>query len=342
MALPIIIAKNLLGIPVVLVDVGIIVPASGQITLTETLFVDEILNSVNIHEAITALSIFLNVGGVDLTSSQSAVYINPASPTVQILHNLSATTDPTIADGELFGYSRGSLWLNTSTTVFWSCFVAAAGAAVWSQLGVNGVNPAAHAPRHLPSGADPITTATAIGITDSTNGAGTANSLVRSDHVHAHGNRGGGALHAAATISVAGFMTATDKTKLDSLGAAIASSVITSVPAATTSTIFQDAFPLSNIMLTAAGDYMIMFDTNVSSTTAAGVPEIGVRVNGTVLPDSQRFVQGNGGANVSAFTHTIVLGMAIGAIITGVFRKSSGSGTTSVNNRRFTVIRVNQ
>ena len=32
-----------------------------------------------------------------------------------------------------------------------------------------------------------------------------------------HGNRGGGSLHAVATTSVAGFMSATDKTKLDGI-----------------------------------------------------------------------------------------------------------------------------
>lgn len=42
-------------------------------------------------------------------------------------------------------------------------------------------------------------------------------SASRSDHVHAHGSQGGGALHAAATTSVAGFMSAGDKSKLDAL-----------------------------------------------------------------------------------------------------------------------------
>lgn len=53
-------------------------------------------------------------------------------------------------------------------------------------------------------------------ITDSTNAEGTASTFVRSDHQHAHGDRSGGTLHAVATTSVAGFMSATDKTKLDS------------------------------------------------------------------------------------------------------------------------------
>ena len=52
---------------------------------------------------------------------------------------------------------------------------------------VNGVDPAAHASRHLPSGADPITTAAPTVNLDAatTNATGTANSLARSDHSHA-------------------------------------------------------------------------------------------------------------------------------------------------------------
>jgi len=58
-----------------------------------------------------------------------------------------------------------------------------------------------------------ITTATAVELTDSTNAEGAATSLARSNHTHAHGNRSGGSLHAAAAGDVggagaAGFATA--------------------------------------------------------------------------------------------------------------------------------------
>lgn len=46
-------------------------------------------------------------------------------------------------------------------------------------------------------------------------GVGTAAS--RADHVHAHGTQAGGALHAVVTTSVAGFMSPTDKVKLDGI-----------------------------------------------------------------------------------------------------------------------------
>jgi hypothetical protein len=45
--------------------------------------------------------------------------------------------------------------------------------------------------------------------------AGTSIDGARADHVHAHGNQLGGSLHAAATTSAAGFMSGTDKTKID-------------------------------------------------------------------------------------------------------------------------------
>lgn len=51
---------------------------------------------------------------------------------------------------------------------------------------------------------------------------GTAATAARGDHTHAHGNQGGGALHAAATPSTAGFMPAADKTKLDGITLATA------------------------------------------------------------------------------------------------------------------------
>lgn len=54
-------------------------------------------------------------------------------------------------------------------------------------------------------------------ITDSTNVLGVAGTASRQDHTHAHGSRGGGALHALATVVLAGFMSAADKSKLDSV-----------------------------------------------------------------------------------------------------------------------------
>lgn len=56
----------------------------------------------------------------------------------------------------------------------------------------------------------------------SANAEGSATSLARSDHVHAHGDQAGGSLHADVIAGGAdGFMTGTDKTKLDALVVAV-------------------------------------------------------------------------------------------------------------------------
>lgn len=46
---------------------------------------------------------------------------------------------------------------------------------------------------------------------------GSGEAGARDDHVHAHGDLGGDTLHEVATTSVAGFMSGTDKTKLDGI-----------------------------------------------------------------------------------------------------------------------------
>ena len=78
----------------------------------------------------------------------------------------------------------------------------------------NTVTVEAHASRHLPGGADPLIVGTPTTIGTS-NSIGIVNNFSRSDHIHAHGAQTDGTLHAIVTEAVAGFMSATDKTKLD-------------------------------------------------------------------------------------------------------------------------------
>jgi hypothetical protein len=61
-----------------------------------------------------------------------------------------------------------------------------------------------------------VTTAVAVELAEA-NAEGSATTLARSDHTHDHGNRSGGTLHSAATTGVNGFMSSTDKQKLDAL-----------------------------------------------------------------------------------------------------------------------------
>jgi len=57
------------------------------------------------------------------------------------------------------------------------------------------------------------TTPAAVG----TAAVGTGTTAARADHVHGHGNQAGGSLHSAATTSANGFMSSTDKSKLDGI-----------------------------------------------------------------------------------------------------------------------------
>lgn len=85
---------------------------------------------------------------------------------------------------------------------------------------LNGVTVEGHAARHLPLGADALATATPVDV-GTTNSEGIQNSFARSDHVHAHGNQLGGSLHAVATTSTAGFMSAADKVIVDAMDPAL-------------------------------------------------------------------------------------------------------------------------
>lgn len=61
-----------------------------------------------------------------------------------------------------------------------------------------------------------VQVAAAIEISDSTNAQGNATELAAANHVHAHGVRGGGTLHAASTTAEAGFQSAKNKYKSES------------------------------------------------------------------------------------------------------------------------------
>jgi len=95
------------------------------------------------------------------------------------------------------GSQAGTFWRQTSVN-----FVIGVGAVVWLQFAMS-----------LTYG----NVADLQDVTDGAESAGVSLSVARADHQHFHGNLGGGALHAVATPSVAGFMAAADKDHLDQL-----------------------------------------------------------------------------------------------------------------------------
>jgi hypothetical protein len=129
-----------------------------------------------------------------------------------------------------------------------------------------------------------VSTASATDITDSANAEGSATTLARSDHTHSHGARGGGTLHAVATTSVAGFLSAADKTLLD---AALATK--TRVRAITTAgqTLVADVYTLV-VFGTETYDTKNEFNagTGVFTATEAGYYHVTAQVTLAVVAQS--------------------------------------------------------
>jgi hypothetical protein len=87
------------------------------------------------------------------------------------------------------------------------------------------------------------------------NAQGAAAAFARQDHVHNHGAQTVGTLHAVATTSVAGFMSATDKTKLDAIvskSGIVASGTFAGNPKKATVT-FATAFASANYNISITG-----------------------------------------------------------------------------------------
>jgi len=323
MANPTIQLDNSTASLIALVQLGIDVPASGSIIVTvnpNTILVNEVINDPELNVFVDAGDITLTVDAVALTAQQSKAYVGYN----RVLNNENASLAPTVNDDADAGYSVNSAWIDTTNIVSYLCVDPTANGAVWVRTG---------------GGQSSFGSPVSVGIA---NADGSSGLHTQSDHVHAHADQPGGSLHALVTTLVNGFMSAADKLKLDGLVQQTSGSEFTSLLSSTTLGTFQDAFPTQNIPITVTGVYMIQFEGNIAGSAGSTENEIGITRNGgggpAVITDSQRLMQGNGGASISTYCHTFV-NLTAGDIVTGVFRKASGPGTTTVGNRRITLIR---
>lgn len=116
------------------------------------------------------------------------------------LQNLSADTHLQYLPVDGSRSMTGSLNLNTQSII--------------NSGTINGVTITSLASRLAPGGADALPTSTVQTI-GTQNNEGSGVSFARGDHVHAHGVQTDGTMHAAATVSTNGFMSASDKTIFD-------------------------------------------------------------------------------------------------------------------------------
>jgi hypothetical protein len=122
---------------------------------------------------------------------------------------------------------------------------------------------------------------------------GVGTTAARADHVHAHGAQTDGTLHAAATTSVAGFLSAADKTRLDALRARsyfdVRLATATTLPAYTATTISTNrprltatsngALSIDGVAVVAGDLVLVLFESaancgvyEVIAAGAAGTP----------------------------------------------------------------------
>lgn len=139
---------------------------------------------------------------VDISAVEGLIRKIGSTTYEAIKTNLTSTTAPGFSDDNTQGYAPLSLWLDTDDDVLYICADAATSLAFWVRIGT-------YVSSSTPS---PIGT---------TGAAGSGVIPPAWDHIHAHGDLSGGSLHAAATTSAAGFMSAADKTKIDLVRAVI-------------------------------------------------------------------------------------------------------------------------
>lgn len=177
---------------------------------------------------------------------------------------------------------------------------------------------------------------------------GTATTAARSDHVHAHGDQAGGSLHANATTSVAGFMSAADKVKIND--AALLSGAtftgLVSVPATLTVRAADGGNEGGEITLNGAGSNRTLQIDNFAGTlrifdNGGGIPvyqfggsNLTIGGNGvyhagnyTSIPDATTSVEGLMSAADKTKLNGIAAGATANATDAALRARSSHTGT---------------
>jgi hypothetical protein len=236
---------------------------------------------------------------------------------------------------------------------------------------INGINIASHASRHLPNGADPLTTGVPSSV-GSANSTGVANAFSRQDHVHAHGNQGRGSQHQDVTITESGFMSATDKVFLDKaanfsindgygitgggnlqapitlnvgLNSANAFNVTTSIQTTSTS------YTASDISLTLAeGTWMVTYSAVVSATSNSRIIKTALYLDTSIVDGTQSQYRVGAGAGLlggllgssadQGNNNSSGIVTVIGGSQTLSLRWSTSGGTGIMQQRQITAIRI--
>jgi hypothetical protein len=168
---------------------------------------------------------------------------------------------------------------------------------------INGITITSLASRLQPGGADPLSASTAPSTIGTSNVLGVSNDLARADHIHAHGVQTDGTLHAVATGSVAGFMSAADKTTFDA-----------ATPLSTASTLVSrdgsGATAVDQLTVDSNGAVRLANTANTFHTSIVAPSGLGVNYTLTLPPndgDANQVLQTNG-SGVTSWTNPQIAG----------------------------------
>lgn len=155
------------------------------------------------------------------------------------------------------------------------------------------------------------------------NNAGAASSFALSDHVHSHGNQTSATLHAVATTIANGFMSSTDKTKLDTVSGTAATDAQILISNGTT---YNPRTVSGDATITNTGAVTV---TAVGGSTAAAVNSATVLANNSTASNTasqivRRDANGNAALGVFHATTTKTANYTITAADDIIFIDTSG------------------
>lgn len=183
-----------------------------------------------------------------------------------------------------------------------------------------------------------ISTTSPIEITDVTNAEGSASTMARSDHQHSHGIRGGGTAHADVVAGGAdGFMTGTDKTKLDAF-----LPDLDLISETTSTTVSATDVAMANMSTSlAAGTYYVFFScwvdhSAVNETITASLYNDTVQVTAT----ERQFRRGGSAGDISGSLVTFQRKIVVAGLDVVEVRWRTSMATASVYDRTLSIIRV--
>jgi hypothetical protein len=325
---PTFIAVNQTGTSITLVQLACTVPASGQITLSDFNTTSEIQDDEQLKSLIADGTLLINDGTTTLNQAQSLQYATGVASQNDLSNAVPATR--TIGTGIASGLQGGGdLSANRNLSAVFGTGLGTVCQGNDARLS-DVRTPTAHATSHAlgVGGSDPLTRGTPVSVGTS-NQAGTASTFAGSDHVHAHGNQTVATLHAVATTSVNGFMSAADKTKLDGMPAGDAPIAESSTPTTTTST---SDVQMSGMSITLGnGTYLVWFSGDVDNSATQVSVNCSIWKDAAKIAASERtYVVPRFGGSASFCSMAKVVSV-LSSVVRGYW---STSGGTATNNRR--------